>query len=68
MKITYYGHYTMEYTDVAHAAEFLECNTIIGCHFDTFDNIKIDHGEAMTFFNKHGIDGHLMSIGETKEI
>ncbi len=62
------GNYTMEYTDVPLAAEFLECNTIIGCHFDTFDIIKIDHGEVMTFFNKHGIDGHLMSIGETKEI
>ena len=62
------GNFTMEYTDVPLATEFLKCNTVIGCHFDTFDVIKIDHEEVMTFFNKHGIKGHLMSIGETKEI
>lgn len=62
------GNFTMEYTDVPLAVEFLACNTIVGCHFDTFEVIKIDKEEVLAFFRDHDIDGHLLSIGETKEI
>lgn len=62
------GNFTMEYTDVPLAVEFLACNTIVGCHFDTFDVIKIDKEEVLAFFRDHDIKGHLLSIGETKEI
>ncbi len=62
------GNYTMEYTDVPLAAEFLNCNTVIGCHFDTFEVIKLDHEKVNKFFTEHGIHGHLMSVGETIEI
>jgi len=62
------GNFTMEYTDVPIAVEFLGCNTIVGCHFDTFEAIKIDKEEVNAFFKDHDIDGHLLSIGETREI
>lgn len=61
------GNFTMEYTDVPLALEFLKCNTVVGCHFDTFDVIKIDHSQVDSFWKSHGIQGHLMSIGQTNE-
>ena len=37
------GNYTMDPEDAVHAAKFLNCDQIIGCHFDSFPEINIDH-------------------------
>lgn len=61
-------NFTMGYKDIPFAAEFLKCNRIIGCHFDTFDVIKIDREKVIGFFNKNGIDGKILDVGESVEM
>lgn len=58
-------NFTMGYEDAAIAAEFIECDTIIGCHYDTFGYIKIDHDAAKKAFADKGKALILPSIGET---
>ncbi|MGB0864575.1 MAG: metal-dependent hydrolase, partial [Saprospiraceae bacterium] len=36
-------NFTMGYEDAIIASDFIECNKIIGCHFDTFGYVKVDH-------------------------
>jgi L-ascorbate metabolism protein UlaG (beta-lactamase superfamily) len=59
------GYFTMDYDDAVIASEFIECEYIVGVHFDTFPPIKIDHAEAMHAFRKSGIELKLPAIGET---
>lgn len=47
-------NYTMGYEDALLAASFIECDTIIGCHFNTFDAISIDTEKAIEAFRKAG--------------
>ncbi|MCB0662106.1 MAG: metal-dependent hydrolase [Saprospiraceae bacterium] len=57
-------NFTMGYEDAAIAAEFIECDTIIGCHFDTFGYIKIDHEAARNAFEAKGKQLILLEIGQ----
>ena len=61
-------NFTMGYEDAAIAAEFIECDTIIGCHFDTFPYVEIDHEAAKKVFAAHGKRLILPAVGETIEI
>ncbi|MEA2169393.1 MAG: hypothetical protein QOF76_2693 [Solirubrobacteraceae bacterium] len=36
------GHYTMDRIDAVTAVEFVGCNTVIPCHYDTFPPIETD--------------------------
>jgi L-ascorbate metabolism protein UlaG (beta-lactamase superfamily) len=58
-------NFTMGYEDAAEAAKMIECNTIIGVHFDTFGFIKIDHQKAITTFENAGCKLQLPAIGNT---
>lgn len=58
-------NFTMGYKDLPLAARFLKCNRIIGCHFDTFDVIKINKEEVSDFFKDNGIDGTIPEVGES---
>lgn len=58
-------YYTMGYEDALIAAKFIACNRIIGCHFDSFPNISIDHALAKRAFADEGRSLYLPSIGET---
>lgn len=60
--------FTMGYEDAAIASDFIECETIIGCHYDTFGYIKIDHEAAKNAFAKRGKELILPPIGETMEM
>lgn len=60
-------NFTMGYKDAAIAAEFIDCDKIIGCHYDTFGYIKIDQGDALNTFNEKGKELILMEIGSTLE-
>jgi Predicted Zn-dependent hydrolases of the beta-lactamase fold len=62
------GHFTMNVADAVVAAEFIECNKIVGVHFDTFGYIKIDHDNAKDAFKKAGKELILPAIGETISI
>ena len=61
-------NFTMGYNDAAIAAEFIECNTIIGCHYDTFGYIKIDHEAAKKAFADKGKALILPSVGESVDL
>ena len=57
-------NFTMGYDDAAIAAEYIECDTIIGCHFDTFGYIEINHAAAKAAFDKRGKNLILPTVGD----
>ncbi len=59
------GNFTMDADDALIAAEFIQCNKIIGVHFDTFGYIKIDHEAVKKKFRDAGKELILPNIGET---
>ncbi|MFW0735901.1 metal-dependent hydrolase [Flavobacterium sp. T12S277] len=62
------NNFTMDVEDAIIASDFVECDKILGYHFDTFGYIKIDHEDAIRkFFNK-GKDLMLLEIGESIEL
>jgi L-ascorbate metabolism protein UlaG (beta-lactamase superfamily) len=61
-------NFTMNYDEAVIASDFVECDRIIGCHYDTFELIKIDHEAAKNAFAKRGKELILLSIGESLEI
>ncbi len=61
-------NFTMGYEDAVLASDFIECDTIIGCHYDTFGFIEIDHEAAKEAFSKKGKNLILPEIGKTFEI
>ncbi len=61
-------NFTMGYEDAVIAAEFVECDKIIGVHYDTFGYIGIDHDAAKAAFEAKGKELILMEIGERKEV
>lgn len=58
-------NFTMGYEDAVLAAEFIQCDTIIGCHYDTFGYIKIDHEAAIAEFKNAGKNLILLNIGQS---
>ena len=61
-------NFTMGYEDAVIAAQFIECDKIIGCHFDTFGYIKINHQDAITEFKNAGKELILLEIGKSIDI
>ena len=47
-------NFTMDYREAAIAAEFIKCDTVVGCHYDTFGYIEIDHEAAKKAFADNG--------------
>jgi L-ascorbate metabolism protein UlaG (beta-lactamase superfamily) len=63
------SHYTMCARKASFAAaELLNTKKVIGCHFDTFPPIKINHEEAKELFAERNIDFALPKLGEEFEI
>ncbi len=60
------NNFTMGIDNAVIAAGFINCDKIIGMHYDTFEQIKIDHSEAKSKFEMSGKELTLMNIGETK--
>ncbi|MDO5510082.1 MAG: metal-dependent hydrolase [Weeksellaceae bacterium] len=60
-------NFTMDYKAAAKAADFVQCKEIIGCHYDTFPPIKIDHQQVQKYFEEQGLNLLLADIGATKE-
>ena len=62
------AHYTMCARKASFAAsELLKTKKVIGCHFDTFDPIKINHDEAQKHFSDKNIELILPKLGEEIE-
>lgn len=60
------SNFTMNISDAVIASQFLECDRIIGCHYDTFGFIKIDHDAAKAAFQEKGKELILLPIGVQK--
>lgn len=58
------GNLTMDIDDAIAASDFIECNQIIGVHYDTFGFIVIDHQEAKEKFEAKGKKLILPEIGK----
>ena len=59
------NNFTMDVEDAIIAAEFVECDKVLGVHFDTFGYIEINHDEAKKKFFDAGKDLMLLEIGES---
>ncbi|MCL4132742.1 UNVERIFIED_CONTAM: hypothetical protein GTU68_045535 [Idotea baltica] len=61
-------NFTMGISDAVIAADFIQCNTIIGMHYDTFGYIMIDHDKARESFATKGKKLILSEIGTPFEV
>jgi len=61
-------NFTMGVDDAVIASDFIECNKILGCHYDTFGFIEIDHKVAKEKFKMKKKELLLLEIGESIEI
>jgi L-ascorbate metabolism protein UlaG (beta-lactamase superfamily) len=61
-------NFTMGINDAIIASDFVECDKILGYHFDTFGYIEINHEEAKRKFFDKDKDLMLLDIGESVEL
>lgn len=61
-------NFTMGVDDAIIASNFIECDKILGYHYDTFGYIEIDKEEAKRKFFDNGKDLMLLEIGDSIEI
>lgn len=58
-------NFTMGYEDAVEAARMVQCNKVVGVHYDTFGYIQIDKEAARKAFKDAGMELLLPAIGET---
>jgi L-ascorbate metabolism protein UlaG (beta-lactamase superfamily) len=56
-------NFTMGIRDAIRASTFLNCNKVLGYHFDTFGYIKLDHGDAYKQFADARKELTLLPVG-----
>lgn len=56
-------NFTMGYQDAVTASDFVDCNKVLGVHYDTFGYIEIDHQAAIKAFQDQGKSLTLLEIG-----
>lgn len=61
-------NFTMGIEDAIIASDFVECDKVLGVHYDTFGYIEIDHEEAKRKFYNANKDLMLLEIGESIEL
>lgn len=59
------GNFTMDIGEALIASDFIECNKIMGMHYDTMEMISINHEEAKKKFSDRGKELILLNIGES---
>ena len=62
------GNFTMNAQDALKATEFIQCNNVVGVHFDTFGYIKIDHAASVKMFEDVGKKLPLPEVGKSYEL
>ena len=62
------GNFTMDVNEAVVASEFIECDTILGVHYDTVELITINHKESTEKFAQKGKNLILLDIGESMEV
>ena len=58
------GNFTMDAKEAVIAAEFLECDKVLGVHYDTSPQIAIDHKAAKQIFDENNKELILLDIGQ----
>ncbi|MEZ4857992.1 MAG: metal-dependent hydrolase [Flavobacteriaceae bacterium] len=61
-------NFTMGIDDAIIASDFVQCEKVLGVHYDTFGYIEINHEEAKKKFYDAGKDLMLLGIGESIEL
>lgn len=61
-------NFTMGVDDAIIASDFVQCDKVLGVHYDTFGYIEIGHEEAKRKFYEAGKDLMLFEIGESIEL
>ncbi len=61
-------NFTMGIEDAVIASDFINCDKIIGCHYDTFGYIKINHEAAKKAFAEKNKELILIEIGDSLTI
>lgn len=62
------NNFTMNIDEAIIASDFVDCDKILGVHYDTFGYIEINHGQAIRQFFDKGKDLMLLKIGESIEL
>ena len=62
------SNFTMDVDDAILASDFVECDKILGYHYDTFGYIKINHKEAFTKFSNAKKELYLLPIGDNLKL
>ncbi len=62
------NNFTMDIEEAVIAADFIECDKIVGVHYDTFGFIEINHAAAKKAFDDNDIELLLLDIGETIDL
>ena len=62
------SNFTMDVEDAIIASDFVQCDKVLGYHFDTFGYIEINHEEAKRKFFDKGKDLMLLEIGASIEL
>ncbi|QHI35842.1 Hydroxyacylglutathione hydrolase [Kordia antarctica] len=60
--------FTMGIEDAILASDFVECDKVLGYHYDSFPPIKINHAEAKQKFSDKNKELILLEIGNSMEI
>ena len=61
-------NFTMGVEDAIIASDFVACNKVLGCHFDTFPPIEIDKNKAIEAFKAKNKELILLEIGSSLTI
>jgi L-ascorbate metabolism protein UlaG (beta-lactamase superfamily) len=61
------GNFTMGVDDAVRAADFVKCDQVLGLHYDTFPEIKINRMIAQEKFSARGKTLHLLPIKATRD-
>ena len=61
-------NFTMNVDDAIIASDFVDCDKILGYHYDTFGYIEINHDQAKKKFFDAGKDLMLLEIGESIDL
>lgn len=61
-------NFTMGIEDAITASDFVQCDKVLGYHYDTFGYIEIDHEDAKRKFFEKDKDLMLLEIGEHIEL
>ena len=62
------SNFTMDVEDAIIASDFVDCDKVLGYHFDTFGYIEINHEQAIKKFFDKGKDLMLLEIGSSIEL